>query len=659
MILFEMSGLFPSTRQTGETRHAERRRAEVAEKSAHPSLHAGSRVGFAPEKSTSRAIPQEIAFLAAYGVPRELLQYAADLARRQGVSPDAALLAEGLMEEQNFYRSLADYLDVQFLEKGFEIAPRADAFLAIRQGYAPLAPNALGLKWLFAPQNAAIRHLIGAARAPNSRPLFAVTTRRLFIETVSKEPLIAAARAAPYRAERADPELCARRALDRRPVAYFIAAIASPVVCLFLPAKPLALAAALLLAALFLASVFLRLFACAASFEREEQNFKIRDAELPVYSIIAPLYREAAVARQLSRAIDNLDYPRAKLDVIFVVEEDDKQTEAALRKYGPRAPHQIVVAPAGSPKTKPRAMNIAAPFAQGELLTIYDAEDLPEPRQLRRAAALFARVPPEVACLQATLCIDNGAQNLLAAHFALDYAALFDVFNKGLSVMGLPMFLGGTSNHFRTEALRRLGFWDAYNVTEDADLGLRLARAGFQIRTFDSHTCEEAPTKLKALLHQRSRWLKGWMQTAIVHCRNPKRFVGDLGPIRAAATVAMFAGGLVGPLLGLPLTCVLLFDCAYRDLLAPNSDLEIALATLWCFLALSGAASIVWPLLLGMRRRGLSRLWPALLLAPFWQLMLTAAAWRALSELWTEPFHWRKTEHGLARRGTVFSSEED
>jgi glycosyltransferase XagB len=631
-------------------RKGDRRRAEGAEASSFPP-NARAREGSAPEKPAPRPLPQEIDFLTAFDVPGEVLHYAVAQARRQGVSADMALLAEGLMEEESFYRLLAAHLGVQFLEQGFDLALPDDAFAAADLGYAPLAPNSSELRWLFAPQGAALHMLIGAARGKNSRPLFAVTTRRNFLEALEQEPLRRAAAAAPFCAERADSELCARGALGRGGAALAALIAALPLACLFLPYEPAALGAALLLAALFLLSVFTRLLAAAASFERDERNFEIGDAELPVYSIIAPLYREAAVVRQLSSAVDSLDYPRAKLDVVFVVEEDDFETQAALRRHGPSAPHRVIVAPAGAPKTKPRAMNIAAPFLRGALVTVYDAEDMPEPRQLRRAAALFRRLPGEVACLQASLCIHNGGQNALTAHFALEYAALFDVFNKGSSVMGTPLFLGGTSNHFRIEALAQLGFWDAYNVTEDADLGLRLARAGYLIRTFDSETYEEAPARLKALLNQRSRWLKGWMQTALTHCRNPRRFIRDLGPARALATIGIFAGGLVGPLLGLPLTLALFVNCIFGNVLAPQTGAEIALSTLWCSLTLFGAMAIIFPLVLGMARRGLWRLWPALLVTPFWLLMLTAAAWRALWELWTEPFYWRKTEHGLAAKG--------
>jgi glycosyltransferase XagB len=336
--------------------------------------------------------------------------------------------------------------------------------------------------------------------------------------------------------------------------------------------------------------------------------------------------------------------------VIFVVEENDEATLCALRRWGPRAPHRILVAPRGHPQTKPRALNIAAAYARGALLAVYDAEDMPEPKQLRRAAALFARAPRHVACLQASLSIDNGAVNRFTAFFALEYAGLFEVFNKGLAALDLPIFLGGTSNHFRMETLQAVGFWDAYNVTEDADLGLRLARAGFAVRTFRSHTREEAPEAFGALLSQRGRWLKGWMQTALAHCRDPRRLFKDLGPRRALATLGMFAGGFAAPLIGPPLTLVFLWRAVFGELLHPQDGFELSLATIWCSLALGGLVASFCPILIGMRRAGLESLAPALLAAPAWQMMQSAAAWRALFELKSQPFLWRKTEHGLARR---------
>ncbi len=652
MSLYSFDGFSTGVPRMSEERgRLDRRRVEALSRSVGLRLRCGGGL----QDALPGPLPTEIAFLAGFGVPMALLQYAAKLARRQGVSADAALLGEGLVDEEVFYRALADHLRVDFFSGAFEIEPPADAMLALARGYQRLAANRDGLVWLFAPRGGAIAGLMGAARASNGRPLFAITMPSRFLVAVRWGALQSAAAAAPFCAERANPALCARRALEGRALAIAIAANAGLLAALLSPFPMLALAVGLPLATAFLSAVFLRLFACAQSFEPEAQAALLADARLPVYTLIVPLYREARVALQLARAIDRLDYPRAKLDVIFVVEQNDRATARALARNGPRAPHQILIAPDGAPRTKPRAMNIAAPFARGALLAVFDAEDLPEPRQLRRAAALFARLPARVACLQASLCIDNGAHNWLTAHFALDYAALFDVFNKGLGAMGLPIFLGGTSNHFRIEALRKVGLWDAYNVTEDADLGLRLARAGFVVKTFDSQTFEEAPLTFKALLDQRTRWLKGWMQTALVHCRDPRRLLADLGPRRTLAVLAMFTSGFAGPLLYPFLTSIFCYRAAFGDLLTPRTPLEVALSTIWCFTALSGLAALIWPPLVGMRRRGLTRLWPALLAAPLWQLMLSLAAWRALAELWARPFLWRKTEHGLAPRADPMS----
>jgi cellulose synthase/poly-beta-1,6-N-acetylglucosamine synthase-like glycosyltransferase len=459
------------------------------------------------------------------------------------------------------------------------------------------------------------------------------------------------ARLAAYSVERVDRDLCVRGSLRRKPFAVAIGALAFVAISLVSPFQPAALTSALLLAAAFLASVYLRLFACAASFETRDRAPWIEESRLPVYTIVVALYKEAAVAAQLARAIDRLDYPRAKLDVKFVVEPDDEATAAALRAHPPRAPHEILVAPEGAPRTKPRALNVAMPSARGSLVAVFDAEDLPEARQLRRAAALFARLPRDVACLQASLVVDNGGLNWMTALFALEYAALFDVHNKGLAVLGLPIFLGGTSNHFRIEALREIGFWDAFNLTEDADLGLRLARSGFGVRTFASDTFEEAPATFGALVRQRTRWFKGWMQTALAHCRHPLRLFAELGPRRAIAVLAAFAGGFLGPLIGPLLAGRLAYDLAYSRLLTPATPFEVAFSTLWCFLALSGGLALLVPLIVGMFRRRFTAFAPALLYLPLWMLMLSIAAWRALYQLWRSPFHWEKTEHGLTRRG--------
>ncbi|ATQ69301.1 hypothetical protein Ms3S1_32490 [Methylosinus sp. 3S-1] len=332
----------------------------------------------------------------------------------------------------------------------------------------------------------------------------------------------------------------------------------------------------------------------------------------------------------------------------FVIEDDDHETAAALRAAPLRPFCEIIVAPPGEPRTKPRALNIALPFLRGSLVAVFDAEDAPEPDQLRKAAALFAAGDEKLACLQASLCIHNGAQNWMTALFAIDYALLFLVFDKGASAAGLPFFLGGTSNHFRVAALRALGGWDAYNVTEDADLGLRLARCGYVARTMSSRTYEEAPIAFGKLVAQRSRWMKGWMQTALVHCRAPSRLVADLGALRALAVVALLVGGVLAPLHGPLLALALGLDAAFGRLLRPETAFEHVHCCLWCYVAVMAFYAELGARLIAMRRGGLLHLWPALLLRPLWALMLMLAAWRALRDLWIRPYHWDKTEHGAA-----------
>lgn len=627
------------------------RRKSPADETAPEGRRASRRAEAPP-----RTPPVEISFLLDHGVSLDALLEAAALARRQGVSADAALLAEGVVEEAFFYRALAEHLGVAFIDDAIELAPGALAAAGL--GYVRLRDRRDGVRWLFAPSGTQIFRLRSVARAARGRPLFAITTRTRFLEALRDAYPRDAVYAASHSAEQADRDLCVRGSMTRGPLACATAALIGIFVSLFAPVETVNLVVAFALAAAFLASVVLRLSACAWSASGQEDARWIEDARLPVYTVVLALYKEAAVAPQLARAIDRFDYPRAKLDIKFVIEADDAETAAALRAHPPRAPHEIIVAPDGAPRTKPRALNIAMPLARGALVAVFDAEDIPDARQLRRAAALFAAAPPDVACLQASLVIDNGALNWMTSMFALEYAALFDVYNKGLSRLGLPLFLGGTSNHFRLDALREIGLWDAYNVTEDADLGLRLARAGFAVRTFDSHTFEEAPAVFRALVKQRTRWFKGWMQTAIVHCRHPAGFFADLGARRAFAVLAMLAGGVLGPLLGPLLMCRLAYHAFFGALLRPTTLFETACCGLWCFLALSGAAALLWPILAGMRRRRLAALRHALPYLPIWLCMLSIACWRAFFELWLRPFHWEKTEHGLTMRGHPEGSGE-
>lgn len=594
-----------------------------------------------------RPLPIEIAFLAAHGVPLVLLQYGAARARLQGATADAVLIAERLVSEDVFYQALAAELNVAYVDAPHDLEPSADIAADAARGYARLPRNSRGLNWLFAPRGAEIGRLVGVTRSARGRPLFALTAPSLFEEALRRASAAQLARYAAHAVERVDPDCCVRPALRREALAkaLFVSIILS--MALLSPLEEISRPAAIALAIVFLLGILLRIFASFASFRKTGTAPELDDKDLPVYSIVVALYKEAAVARQLSDAIERLDYPRAKLDVKFIVECDDAETAEALRTGRTRAFHDIIVAPRGAPRTKPRALNVAMPFLRGSLAVVFDAEDLPEPDQLRKAAAGFAQAPQNVACLQASLGIHNGGHNWMTSMFAIDYANLFRVFNKGLAAMSLPFFLGGSSNHFRVESLRAVGGWDAFNVTEDADLGLRLARRSYETQTLASRTLEEAPSEFRALLRQRTRWFKGWMQTALVHCRDPSRFFADLGAARGIAVLAIFAGGIVGPLVGPFASCALFYQAAFGKLLTPATAGEAALSSLWCSVAILGFCAALPPKLVAMRREKLFALWPALLLSPLWTLMLMLAAWRAARDLWLRPFHWEKTEHGL------------
>jgi len=252
--------------------------------------------------------------------------------------------------------------------------------------------------------------------------------------------------------------------------------------------------------------------------------------DLPVYTILVPLYKESEVADKIVTASLSFDYPQDKLDVKLLLEENDPETIAAIDAIELPACVQKIVVPHSQPKTKPKACNHGLEQAKGELLVIYDAEDRPEPDQLKKAVAAFSDIDAKsaragggrsnVICLQAKLNYYNPRQNWLTKWFSLEYSTWFDLFLPGLHALGVPIPLGGTSNHFRTKELREIGGWDPYNVTEDCDLGMRIHATGYRAHVLDSTTWEEANCQLWNWTRQRSRWVKGYLQTHFVHTRS-------------------------------------------------------------------------------------------------------------------------------------------
>ena len=283
---------------------------------------------------------------------------------------------------------------------------------------------------------------------------------------------------------------------------------------------------------LYLSSLFLDflLIIRALSWSTEEQIddttvHMLTDADWPRYTILCPLYREAEVVPQFVQAMQALDYPADKLQILFLTEEDDLETRKAIEAMLLPQHFNIVTVPAGQPRTKPRACNFGLLQATGDYVVIYDAEDIPDPLQLKKAVLTFANHDSDLACVQAKLNYYNATQNLLTRWFTVEYSLWFDLVLPGMQQMKLPLPLGGTSNHFRMGMLRRVGAWDPFNVTEDCDLGLRLAHSGLKTIVLDSTTYEEANSQVKNWIRQRSRWIKGYLLTYLVYMRQPLRYL--------------------------------------------------------------------------------------------------------------------------------------
>ncbi len=246
--------------------------------------------------------------------------------------------------------------------------------------------------------------------------------------------------------------------------------------------------------------------------EHAAHTARLKDENLPIYTVLVPLFGEAAIVPDLICALRAIDYPERKLQVLLIVESVDHETQAALRAADLRPHMRVLVVPDGKPRTKPRACQYALQFATGAYIVVYDAEDWPNPAQLRRAVAVFRATPRRLGCLQAQLNIYNSNASWLTRQFTIEYTALFDCILPTLERLELPVPLGGTSNHFPRAVLDAVGGWDPFNVTEDADLGIRLARSGWHVGVLSSSTWEEAPSTFRVWFGQRTRWLKGWMR---------------------------------------------------------------------------------------------------------------------------------------------------
>lgn len=398
----------------------------------------------------------------------------------------------------------------------------------------------------------------------------------------------------------------------------------------------------------------------------EKEMLSIQEKELPIYTILIPVFHEKEVLAQNLKNMYNLNYPKDKLDIKILMEEKDEETINEAKTLGlfgspqkkvegiPSSEYSEflklfdpIIIPSAEITTKPRACNYGLLRAKGEFCVIYDAEDKPDPEQLRKAVAAFHHSNDNLACLQSKLNFFNANENTLTKWFSIEYASWFEFYLQGLDYFNAPIPLGGTSNHFRKRSLDELGRWDPYNVTEDADIGIRLARRGMKTEMIDSYTYEEAALNVKSWIRQRSRWYKGHLQTYLVHMRYPRKLLKDLGTKQFLKFQLTFGSSIfmpiINPFLWMLMASGFILPLTFFGLL-PSYVQWICLFNL-----IVGNISYLLLYVIACAKLKKYRSVPLAILMPFYWALLSIASWRGLIQLIRKPFYWDKTSHGVSK----------
>ena len=382
--------------------------------------------------------------------------------------------------------------------------------------------------------------------------------------------------------------------------------------------------------------------------DKNSEIISLNISEYPVYTVLVPLFKEPEnVVVNLIKSIKDIDYPQNKLDVIFLFEEHDRKTIEIAKSCKPPNTWRFFYVPNGTPTTKPKACNYGLYFSRGEYLVIYDAEDIPEPDQLKKALAAFINNGPDYSCFQAYLNYYNKYENFLTRMFTLEYTYWFDYMLNGLHVLKLPIPLGGTSNHFRTEDLKKISGWDPFNVTEDADLGIRFSAEGKKVGIIKSTTYEEATCNTGNWIRQRSRWIKGYMQTSIVYNRHPIKMIRKIGFKNWLSFQLLVTGTpltfLINPIMWAVFLIWIITGTHFLNGLLPDF---VEIAGTISFIA--GNLILILINFAAAFSRKYYRLIPFAFLNPLYWVLHSIAAYKALWQLIFKPFYWEKTTHGTS-----------
>lgn len=566
--------------------------------------------------------------------------------------------SSGLIKESMLFSALAKYHDLHFLDNEADVlkvdVDRVEVESCLRHLWVRCRDQS-GRTFVAAapldPTSRLLRHL-GVPGAGGHRVIDVIATPSTIRALIDREFSQWFSEKAVGDLARSAPEFSARRRLAPWQAAVMAVVFVSTIAGIALAPQSTFVVVGIVFGCFFFVTSLVRLVCFVAAFlgRRPKPLVDIRgpgpDRELPVYTILVPLYREAAIVRQIIRALLEFDYPSTHLDIKIVLEEDDSETLEVVKRLDLPGCVEVVVVPPKSPQTKPKAMNYALMRARGSLVAVYDAEDIPHPGQLRRAAAAFADAPEHLACFQTRLGFYNAKKNWLTKQLAIEYATLFEAVIPALDRLNLPIMLGGTSNHFRLSALVNAGAWDAYNVTEDADLGIRFARLGYKCGWLDCLTLEEAASTAGNWFEQRQRWLRGFIQTYFVHMQRPARLLGDLGLWRFIVFQAL-VGGIVLSSIIYPLFLVqfLWQGSMGRLFLTQEDTVAGSILLLNSVNMLFGFGVTVELALVGLYRsrcEGLKRQLPWLL---FYWLFVSLASYGAVLRFFTRPFEWEKTPH--------------
>ncbi len=592
------------------------------------------------------------------GVPEEQARHAALRAHANATPFVAELLASGCVGEGELFRAIAADLGLEFLpalppQRLIMTERSAVTALGVHfgQGFAPFEQPGGKLIFVVASANLDLSSLRARlTQSPNLRV-------RLRVGTPSAMRAAFLARARDRLLDKAQHDLfLSSPDLSARTVANAWQGCLVGVLALLLllgmtfAPLPTLFAVDIVATVAFLACVAVRLLAVGRARPLRRATLEpVAGSELPIYSVLVALYRERAVVPQLLVSLGKLQWPHAKLEIKLVCEEDDEETLAALRAHRLRPCVEVVVVPPGGPRTKPKALSYALPLCSGEFVTLFDAEDRPHPNQLMEAWRRFRDEGDDLGCLQAPLVVANIERHPLARMFGFEYAGLFRGLLPWLAHNGRVLPLGGTSNHFRRKTLVEIGGWDPYNVTEDADLGLRFRRLGYRTGVLTCPTMEDAPEDVATWLPQRVRWFKGWLQTWLVHMRNPRLLWNELGPANFVLAQVVSLGAVVSAMVHpvmLATTVILGARLAMAQSLPFFETAMLALCLLSLALGYGAFIAIGAATLASRERAGLGRI---ILMTPFYWMLLSVAGWLALWEIYRRPHHWNKTEHKPAQ----------